>query len=319
MNHRKPNVSIYSRRRFLTRAVARLLILGGISAPAFATEHGASTYPVGVDTVFSGDQPAFGKTVFYNYSNTYFANEVVDGNGKSAAPEFKLRVAADAVKFVHDWGIHFLGGSLHSNIAIPLVNETLHTPGGRGDETGLGNISIAVLGTSYHAKNVNWYYEGDVFLPSGGYDSSHIANIGQHNFAGGPVAAVTYLPFNNHTELSSKVQYLFNSTNGADKYSSGNEFTWEFDGMQKLTKHLAAGVNGFLFQQATDDKQNGVVVENGYRGRDLGVGPELRIHFGSFGGAFKWEKDTLVENRARGNALWFQFAIPLKFLNNKHL
>jgi hypothetical protein len=70
-------------------------------------------------------------------------------------------------------------------------------------------------------------------------------------------------------------------------------------------------VNGFWYQQTTDDKQNGILYNGGNRGRDLSVGPEVRIHFGKMGGAFKWEKDTLVENRPRGSQLWFQFSVPL--------
>ena len=76
---------------------------------------------------------------------------------------------------------------------------------------------------------------------------------------------------------------------------------------------MSIGINGFYFQQTTDDKVNGVVYNGGNRGRDLGIGLELRFHAGHFGGAFKYERDTLVQNRARGNALWFQFAVTVSF------
>lgn len=309
--------------RSLSKWTGSLLLgttmLGTTVQKASATEKGASTYPVGVDTVLSGEQPSKGKTSFYNYTNTYFANESDGADGKPDVSEFKLRVVADAFKIVHDWGVPFLGGTLHSNIAVPVVFQDLHTPAGQQSKTALGNVSIAVLGTSYHGEHFSWYYEGDVYLPGGSYDKNDIANPGAHNFAGGPVAAFTYLPFKGHTEISSKGQYLFNATNSDTNYHGGNEFTWEYDAMQSLNRHFAAGVNGYLFLQTTDDKVSGVVYNSGNRGRDLAIGPELRLHFGNFGGALKYERDTLVQNRSRGNALWFQFSLPVNHLFGKKL
>jgi hypothetical protein len=292
-------------------AVVLATLVAGSAAVASATENGATAYPVGVDTVLSAHQPARGKTNFYNYTNTYFANETDGADGKPAATPFKLRIAADAVKIVHDWGVPFLGGTLHSNIAVPLVYQQIETPGGRASKTALGNISIAVLGTSYNKGNFAWYYEGDVFLPGSNYDKNDLANPGAHRWAGGPVAAVTYQPWHKSAEFSSKWSYLFNSSNSDTNYSNGQEFMWEYDAMKELDKHFAVGVNGFWYQQTTDDKQNGILYNGGNRGRDLSVGPEVRIHFGKMGGAFKWEKDTLVENRPRGSQLWFQFSVPL--------
>lgn len=293
-----------------TAAIAAVLVAGS-TAVAHATENGATSYPVGVDTILSAHQPARGKTIFYNYTNTYFANATVGADGKPSATPFKIRVGADAIKIVHDWGVPFLGGTLHSNIAVPTVYQQIETPAGRGSKTALGNVSIAVLGTSYRGKNYAWYYEGDIFLPGSNYDKNDVANPGAHRWAGGPVAAVTYQPWHKSAEFSSKWSYLFNSTNGDTNYSNGQEFMWEYDAMKELNSHVAAGVNGFWYQQTTDDKQNGALYNGGNRGRDLAVGPEVRIHFGNFGGAFKWEKDTLVQNRPRGSQLWFQFSVPL--------
>jgi hypothetical protein len=292
-------------------AVVLAALVAGATAVANATENGSSSYPVGVDTVLSAHQPARGMTNIYNYTNTYFANETDGANGKPSATPFKLRIGADAVKVVHDWGVPFLGGTLHSNIALPLVYQQIETPGGRGSKTALGNTSIAVLGTSYSKNNFSWYYEGDVFLPGSNYNKNDLANPGAHRWAGGPVAAVTYQPWHKSAEFSSKWSYLFNSANTATNYTNGQEFMWEYDAMKELNKHYAFGVNGFWYQQTSDDKQNGVLYNGGNRGRDFAVGPEVRIHFGKVGGALKYERDTLVQNRSRGSQLWFQFSVPL--------
>lgn len=68
-----------------------------------ATENGASVYPVGVETVMPGMMPPPHATMFYEYTATVYANQTDGTNGsKLPIPDFKLRVFAVAVKFVHD-------------------------------------------------------------------------------------------------------------------------------------------------------------------------------------------------------------------------
>jgi hypothetical protein len=79
-----------------------------------------------------------------------------------------------------------------------------------------------------------------------------------------------------------------------------------------VSKTIAIGVNGFYYQQTTDDRLNGVRLnDDGLRGRDFAIGPEVQIRLGQRGAsAFKYERDTLVPNKPRGSALWFQIALP---------
>jgi hypothetical protein len=61
----------------------------------------------------------------------------------------------------------------------------------------------------------------------------------------------------------------------------------------------------FYCQQTTDDRLNGARVNDDVlRGRDFAIGPQGAL-------AFKYERDTLLQNKPRGNALWFQIALPL--------
>jgi hypothetical protein len=305
-----PSFSVGCVKKAATLAMAVLYIQLFATVLASATENGASTYPIGVDTRMSGVQPEKGQTYFYNYTTAYWANEIDDGHGKSLVPGFKMHLVAESPKIVHDWGVPFLGGTLHSNIAVPFMYQSMSTPTARGNETGLSNISIAVLGVTMVRKNIHWYYEGDLNLP-GIYDKNHTVNIGQHNIGTGPVAAITYLPHEGRQELSSKFSYLFNVENNATKYASGNEFMWEYNAAHRVAKSLLLGINGYYIQQTTDDKKNGAVYDGGHRGRDLTVGPLIDFKLKGVSGIFKYERDTLVQNRTRGNALWFQFAFSL--------
>ena len=145
-------------------------------------------------------------------------------------------------------------------------------------------------------------------MPGLAYNKANLVNIGQHNFALAPSGAFTYLPHRG-TELSSKFQLINNGKNDQTQYQSGREFIWEYDGMQKITKKLAVGGNGFYYQQVSDDIQFGVPL--GYRGRGIGVGPEIRYQLGKVGLAAKYQRDMLVENRPLGNSFWVQVELPV--------
>jgi hypothetical protein len=69
----------------------------------------------------------------------------------------------------------------------------------------------------------------------------------------------------------------------------------------------------------TDDRLNGARVNDDVlRGRDFAIGPRVRIRLGPQGAlAFKYERDTLLQNKPRGNALSFQIALPLPWGQEK--
>ena len=279
---------------------------------AGATENGGSVYPVGVETVMTGVQPRPGETRLYEYTCFYMANEFDGPSGKSAMPEFKLRVFANAVKITRNWGIHFLGGTIESQIGVPFIYEQLRVQPGKFSQFGLTNVNIIPVSVTYHKGSLHWYYEADMFTPGGGYSAAHVVNIGQHNEAIAPVAGFTYLPRQGKGELSSRFMYIFNGYDQATHYHSGNEFMWEYNADYEISKEIAAGLNGFFYQQTTNDYLKGQVFQGGFRGRDLALGPQLRAPLGKHGGfAVKYYRDTLVENKPHGNAFWFQMSVPL--------
>ena len=87
---------------------------------------------------------------------------------------------------------------------------------------------------------------------------------------------------------------------------------WEYNVAYEISKQLAAGFNGYFDLQTTNDTLMGAVFQDGFRGRDLAIGPQLRVPLGKHGGfAVKYYRDTLVENKPRGNAFWFQMSLPI--------
>jgi len=297
------------------RSVGGFVAVVLVALGAGATENGASVYPVGVETVMPGMTPPPRGTMLFEFTTFYEASELDNSQGRSETPEFKVRVVANAFKLEQNWNLRLLGGWLNSNIAVPELYQQLHVAPGRFTGSGLGNVDIGVFQLGYQAGAWHWFYEGDVFLPGGSYTPGAVLNVGQHNDAAAPVGGVTFLPHEGRTELSSKLLYIVNFHDPATAYRSGNELVWEYDGMQEVSRGIALGANGYFYQQTTDDLEKGLRVGDGNRGRDLAVGPEVRIAIPGHGAiAMKYERDTLVENKPRGNAFWFQMGIPMHWL-----
>ncbi len=296
--------------------VGQLMLCGVLvlatKVAGWATENGASVYPVGVETVMSGMTPGPGGTILCEFSTYYFANQMMNGHGRNIVPEFRLRVVANALKVEHAWRTGVWGGTLKSNVGMPLIYQQLRTPSGNFSGFGVGNVAISPLGVGYHKERLHWFYEGDVWLAGPAYSKSKVLNIGQHNYAAGPAGGFTYLADQQRFEISMRVQYVVNFRNGDTGYRSGNEFMQEYAVLRALSKRINLGVNGYYYQQITNDRLHGAPVNgDGNRGRNFAIGPQVRIRLGQTAGlALKYERDTLVENKPRGDAIWLQIGLP---------
>jgi hypothetical protein len=295
-------------------------LLAAILLPAMlhANENGGSVYPIGAETVLPAMIPPAHQTTFIEFTLFYEANRLNNSAGQSAAPEFKVRVFANAVKLVHNWGVPVFGGKLNSNIAVPTIYEQLHVGQSDSSKSGLSNVIIGLFQVGYQKNALHWFYEGDLYTPGAPYVSTDTLNIGQNNFAAAPIGGFTYLPRQARWEVSSKLEYIVNFRDAATHYNSGNEFTCEYVAMRQITPRTVVGVNGYVYKQTTNDTQNGLIVGTGNRGRDFAIGPELRIPVGKHSVlALKYFRDTLVLNRPQGNAFWFEMGVPLSFSRNR--
>lgn len=290
--------------------VAGFLFAGPMLTVVTATDGSGSVYPIGAETVLPGLTPAPGASMLANFNVFYMANGVADSQGHNAVPGFHLRFGATAVKFQHNWGVRFLGGELCSFGVLPLEYEHLDGPFGTAEKSGMGNAVLEPAALAFNRGDWHWWYGLDYFAPGWQYSKNAVANIGQHNQALAPAGAFTYLP-RSGAEISSKFQYILNGQNNQTLYQSGNEFIWEYDAMQNITRKISVGANGYYYQQTTNDTQNGLIAGDGNRGRDLAAGPELRAHLGRMVLAAKYQKDTLVRNRTMGSGYWIELGVPV--------
>jgi hypothetical protein len=104
--------------------------------------------------------------------------------------------------------------------------------------------------------------------------------------------------------------YDFNFENSDTRYRSGQEFHVDYYAGWHWG-NLSFGVNGYVYQQVTDDKANGIRVgSDGNRGRVLAFGPLLRYDIGHMPIVLSWQHETWVQNRPEGDKLWLKVIIP---------
>ncbi len=308
-----------------------LIIIGLVllCAAASATENGASVWPVGAESIaIAAGVPHSGQTYVYEYTLFYEANEIDDAHGKKMPiPDFKVRAFAVAVKLSHNWGVKFLGGELGSYIAVPQVYEQLHVPPGKFTKDDITNINVVPFTVFNHKGMVHWLYELEVETLGTGYTAGAPINIGQHNIAFTPGAAITLTPHHGEQEMSARFDYVINDADHVTHYHSGNEFFTQFDARQEILHRKASvGLVGYYYQQTTNDSLHGaaVVTTNadgtqsiGYKGRVLDLGPQVTLPWSKHGAlVFKMDHDMLVQNKTRGNSFWFEFGVPFSYLHH---
>ena len=143
---------------------------------AYATEGGTSVYPAGVETIMPGRMIGPGDSMLLVFNNFYEANELVGTSGRALVPGFHLRVGAVAFKFVHNWGVHLLGGTLVNTVAVPIVDIHLNAPFGSQNKAGFGNPDLETA-ISYNTGALHWWYGMEVYTLGFSYNKTDLVNI----------------------------------------------------------------------------------------------------------------------------------------------
>lgn len=285
-------------------------IAGIISASStFATEGGGSSYPMGADNYLSAALPPPG---FYTmlFAERYSADTLRDNSGNKIPVNFKVTANVAAPRFIWVTGQKFMGGDVLHAAIVPLVNLDVNVNGAGQTKTGLGDILLTAFGVGYHhSANLHSVAAVDIVLPTGSYDRNDLANIGRNYWAIQPLYAVTYVNPNGWN-LDAKIMYDFNLKNKDTNYKSGQEFHVDYAVGYGFGNNWVAGVGGYLYQQTTDDKLNGVTVANN-KGRAFAIGPSIKYDNGKdFFLTAKYQMETNVRNRADGKAFWVKALLP---------
>ena len=294
------------------------------SAPANATEGGATNKALGADTVLSGVMGTPGSLRNTNFLGYYHADRTLDGSGNPRAgiSNFDLNVSAATSRLQYVWpDSKLLGADIETRVGFTWyadanVKFDVQTPGGvvHRDSSSSGWFPAALVGPvilGWHGETVHQTTGIEFYFPTTGYVPGQPANVSTGFTSLAPHYWITWFP-KPEIEIDGSFVYLFNQTNKKTNYRSGQEFSMDYAAGYSLTPNWQAGASGYAYRQTTDDEVNGSAVPGGNRGRAFGIGPYIRYHEGYWGLTFKWHNESSVENRAKGNRFFLQFAFQLR-------
>lgn len=290
------------------RIVFLLLLVGAVcmfGAGASATELGGGCYPNGAEDFMAGALPPPG-TYFVNYMTYYAANKF---RSSLMPPDFKVEAFANVFRLVHVTPQTVLGGSWAMHVFLPVAYVDVRAGGASDNKMGVGDIIVDPFILGWHSKNWHTTVGLDIYLPTGAYSVTDLANIGRNYWTIEPVAAFTYLG-DTGFEVSAKVMYDFNTENNDTDYHSGQELHMDYTVGKHLSKNVALGLGGYWYVQTTDDEQTGVTVD-GFKGNAFGIGPQVKWDCGKMSFVLKYQKEFSVSNRPEGDKFWFKFIAAL--------
>lgn len=270
---------------------------------ASATESGGGAYPNGAECFMAGAVPPPG-TYFLNYFTYYTADKLKIKDG-SDIDDFDLKVTANTFRLIHVTNQQIFGGYWGMHVFVPLVNVDIDMMGNSDSKFNLGDIIFDPFILSWHSKN--WHYATglDIYAPTGGFDKNKLANTGRNYWTFEPIFGITYLS-DSGFEASGKFMYDFNTENRDTNYKSGQEFHFDYlIGYQ--FKPWSIGLNGYYYKQITDDKVDGDVVADGFKGQVFAVGPSIKYDYKNMIFNIKYQHEMNVENKPEGEKFWVKF------------
>ncbi|WP_063807657.1 transporter [Burkholderia cepacia] len=286
-------------------AVAAALLF---AASAYATENGGQTVGLGAEGFAAGALPPPGLYGLIYY-NSYNASQFSGNNGNSMIPGFGVHANTIAPRLVYMTDKTIAGGLLGFYALFPLTTLSVSAGGRHDSRTGLGDSVFAPL-LSWHHGNFHWAVAAEVVTPTGAYDKTRLANLGNNYYSFRPMGGFSYLDPNGF-DISTKFSYTINTRNNDTDYRSGDYFAADYSIGYHVLPSLVIAVEGYYMQQLTNDKVGGVVVApDGFKGRVLGVGPGIRYQTKAFSIEGRFIKETMVRNRSDGSSVWLKAVVP---------
>lgn len=286
-----------------------------ISTEVLATENGDTTWPLGVQTVVPALMPEPGETSLYSYTVYYHASKMVDSNGDSVVPDFRLDNYVQALRLVHTWNIDTDSGLRFSSGIIGNGGRVeVEAAGSSASDNGMRQAYITPLNILYSpAPNLHLLGGLSLFAPLGSYDKNSLANTTPNYKTYVAEFAATWFPIKNW-EVSIAPTFSFNERNKDTGYKSGDVMNIDYGIGYRFDKmpQLQVGIAGYYTNQFSDDDVDGQVVNAGNKLKKVAVGPQLLYNFSENSGiALKWLHEAQVENGPKGNSIWLQAAFPL--------
>jgi hypothetical protein len=295
--------------------IAAALSLALAAPPAFATENGTQHYPVGINTVTAGNLPPPGGLLLLDYVQSATMPRLAGADGAAVPMDFKLTAVTNATRLLYTWkGVSVAGLNYSTGLVVPLVDLRARIGRESGHDAGVADLDLQNYLGGHSADHTLFYLFGlDLSLPTGHYAKDSVVNTGLNRASVTPNVGVTWFP-SRAWEVTGAAAVEISGVNPATHYLSGPvadvdyAVTWR----PAALPGLGVGVQGYAFAQLADDTQNGAPVgPDGHRGREFGIGPQLRYDTRLGGVVLKYQRLFGVQNRPSGDKVWLEFCIPL--------
>jgi hypothetical protein len=291
--------------------VACAVAASGLALPsAEATETGGSVYPFGLNTVATGVLPEPGNYL-YLYNTVFTADVTMDGDGRPAPVPFDVEVRAHTLRFLQVLDTpRLLGGRVGWLLAQPYLIGDADIGARSDDGSGFGDTTVGLM-LGWHHPQRHQMTGVDLILPTGSYSRERLFNPGRNQYSAVFYYALT-APFAERWNANLRANLIVNGTNDDTRYRSGLESGLEYSVNYGFAPGWYAGLNGYLYEQLTDDEFDGSSVgSDGRQARVYAYGPQLVYRQKRWGGALKWQHEDGARNRAQGDKYWLQLFVGL--------
>jgi hypothetical protein len=313
--------------------MARLAKACAIGAVAFfhfaagATEGGGTNYIIGFQTANLGSPPAYGLS-WLNFEQYYDAESFRNASGGRLFPTFRqnIELTSQRVEYMLPDPV-WKNVQLGVGIIVPYIsNELKKSANGISfavdkRKYGLGDIKISPLNVALDFDSDDWGHFDENFrvwisAPTGPYNPKSAFNVGRNSWSWWLTYGQNWRP-QPTIQIGFLASYVMNGTNDVTHYQSGNEFVLDYSLGYRFLKNTWIELQGYYYQQVTNDMVNGSIAkiagdtETGFAGRVLAIGPQIRHNISGYWLGAKWQHETMVEDRPKGDRFWVQFTIPL--------
>jgi hypothetical protein len=177
--------------------------------------------------------------------------------------------------------------------------------------TGLGDITVVPLLFGWHNDAMNTWFSAQLGItaPTGEWEEGALAFIGLNYWTFSPMVGFTYLVPEHGLDFSAKFGVDINTENPDTDYYSGAVAHLDLSVTKNVSENFAIGAFAGFLHQIEDDGGAFADTHDGFRGRSIGIGPlvSYKAKFGETEIDFrlKWAHEVEVENRMKGDAVFF--------------
>jgi hypothetical protein len=268
----------------------------------------------------------------------FFANTLYHYDGKGGgARQFvvggnlvaglKANVDADFATAIWVPTTDLAGGIFALGVVLPLgrpdvdVSAVLTGPRGNSFNASVSDaknvMGDPLLTGLWGWKTGDLHIQASTFvnIPIGQYRKDEFANLAFHRWAVDASLAATWRNETSGWDVSGKAGFTFNGKNDYTDYDTGTEFHVEGSVEKIISPALSLGVQGYYFDQVTDDSGSGAKLGS-FRGRVGGVGVTGAFNFkimDKIPATLRLHALTEFDarNRLEGNSVFLDFSMPL--------